>query len=359
MRDDEMSDQRSTDRIASEAADWVARLQSPDVSKGEVALFEEWRDRDDRHAQAFGRCLLTSYLTSKVTSQFVADEIEFVKQSSDARIPARKVRSLYNRHRTFALAASVAFSVSLCLGLLYVAGVRYEPLASIEQGDAVWLVFATSIGENRTIVLADSSRVTLGGQTRMEVALTNRSRTVRLSRGEAYFEVAKDSERKFLVQAGSATITAVGTAFNVLQYSERAVVTVTEGRVLVEPEAHLLGNLWQRGVRLNAGEQSTVGNAGIGDAVVIADLASILSWRSGRLSFRQRPLRDAVLDVNRYTPKPLVLAPSIGDITVTGTVSPSNIGGWIRSLERAFGLKAIEAPDRITLQSATVEQVGR
>ncbi len=95
--------------------------------------------------------------------------------------------------------------------------------------------FETEIGENRSVALADGSIISLGGDTRIEVAMSENVRAIELVRGEALFKVAKDSARPFKVRAGDATIIAVGTEFNVERDSDRAVVSVTEGRVVVKP----------------------------------------------------------------------------------------------------------------------------
>jgi transmembrane sensor len=111
-----------------------------------------------------------------------------------------------------------------------------------------------------------------------------------------------------------------------------------------------------RKVRLNAGEQTTATSSGVGTPIVVPDLPAVLSWPTGRLSFRGRLLREAVNDVNRYTTKPIVLAPDVGDIVVTGTLMINNVGSWVKSLERAFDLKATEEKDRIVLAASTANR---
>src|SRR6202034_2266527 len=106
-------------------------------------------------------------------------------------------------------------------------------------------VFETEIGENRRLTLADGSVISLGGNTRIEVAMSENVRAIELTKGEALFKVAKDAARPFKVRAGDATIIAVGTEFNVERDSDRAVVSVTEGRVEVKPFVGLLPVLLQ------------------------------------------------------------------------------------------------------------------
>jgi transmembrane sensor len=152
---------------------------------------------------------------------------------------------------------------------------------------------------------------------------------------------------------------AVGTAFDVRRDSDRAVVSVTEGRVLVEPAGDFLPvsvlrefkpNL--RTVRLDAGQQTTAGRAGIAEPSQVEDPAAATAWQSGRLAFHLQPLRYVLEAVNRYASKPIVLeGASLGGLVITGTVEPENIAGWVGSLERAFDLEAVEEDDRIVIRA--------
>jgi transmembrane sensor len=175
-------------------------------------------------------------------------------------------------------------------------------------------------------------------------------------KGEALFKVAKDSARPFKVRAGDATIIAVGTEFNVERDSDRAVVSVTEGRVVVKPvDGFLPVSLLKefrpklRSVHLNAGQQTTAGSAGIEEPTKMEDPAT--GWQIGHLAFRLQPLRYVLEDVNRYAHKPIVLqSESMGALVITGTVERENIGGWVKSLEHAFDLQATEEADQIVLR---------
>jgi transmembrane sensor len=215
------------------------------------------------------------------------------------------------------------------------------------------------VGETLSVTLREGSTISLGGDTRVEVELSRATRSIELKKGEALFTVAKDADRPFKVRVGEATIVAVGTVFNVQRNSDRVVVLVTEGRVLVEPTAHyvpvavLQSFVPQlRTVRLDAGQQAISGSAGIEEPTRVEDPGATLAWQTGRLAFRLQPLRYVLEDVNRYAPKPIVLEnPSLGALQITGTVERDNISGWIGSLERAFDLRATEEADRIVIRS--------
>jgi transmembrane sensor len=150
---------------------------------------------------------------------------------------------------------------------------------------------------------------------------------------------------------------AIGTEFNVERDSDRAVVSVTEGRVVVKPIVGLLPVILLhefkpklRSVRVSAGQQTTAGSTGIEEPTKMEDPAT--GWQIGHLAFRLQPLRYVLEDVNRYAHKPIVLeSESMGTLIITGTVERENIGGWVKSLERAFDLQATEEADQIVLRA--------
>ena len=307
--------------------------------------------KEDAHnAQAFARVEAVSSLMRDVPAPRDASARELARDSYDASIALKEWRTPPRRARLFAMAASVAL---LAGGLSFVLYLSAPGLRSDNAG----YVLTTPVGENRTVSLRDGSKIMLGGDTRIAIDLSENIRDIELSRGEALFTVARDPARPFRVRAGEATVVALGTEFNVRRGSDRAVVSVTEGQVLVEPAPSILPAAILREfkpklrpVHLNAGQQTMAGHAGIESATQIEDSAAATSWQSGQLAFRMEPLRYVVEDVNRYVPKPIILGDDrLGTLVITGMVTRENIDGWIQSLERTFSLHAVEESDRIVL----------
>jgi transmembrane sensor len=219
--------------------------------------------------------------------------------------------------------------------------------------------FETAVGQNAVLRLPDGSRVQLGGHTRLSVVMKPHLRQIDLLSGEACFQVAKDHTRPFLVRAGTATVTAVGTEFNIRRSDDRIVVSVLEGRVLVQPLAPVVPIAWiplSKAVGtpapVSAGQRTTVDRRGTESTEAVGDASSAVAWQEGHLAFEAEPLRYVVQDVNRYAEKPIVIADSrTGDLRVTGTVTEANIIGWVNSLQAAFGLHADIQSDRIVLRA--------
>lgn len=327
------------------AADWFVRLQSTEVSLEETLAWQAWIHENPANAEAFARIEEISHALCALPAPAAVPAALLARDRYDASIPIGDWKP-----RRAARWPWAALGVAASFGLIALVFAFWR--TPVETN-----AFETEIGENRSVTLGDGSIIALGGDTRIEVAMSEDVRAVELTRGEALFKVAKDSARPFKVRAGDATIIAVGTEFNVERDSDRAVVSVTEGRVVVKPVTGLLPvSLLQefkpklRSVHVSAGQQTTAGSAGIEEPTKMEDPAT--GWQIGHLAFRLQPLRYVLEDVNRYARKPIVLeTESMGTLVITGSVERENIGGWVKSLERAFDLQATEEANQIVLRA--------
>jgi transmembrane sensor len=342
----EWFDDAERDPIHETAADWFTRLQDPHLSLDDTLNWQSWIAADERHARAFHRIEETWQRFRGLPRPQLMTREELGADLYDGSVPIRDHADTFNRvpaQRTRFARRSVA---RLALAASFI--------AAVIGASAIWylnnsgVTFETAVGENRRIHLEDGSSVTLGGHTRVKVAFESHVRHLTLERGEALFTVAKDPSRPFSVRAGSALVTAVGTAFNVRRTDDRVVVAVVEGRVIVEPKKHAAT---QRPKPLNAGDSATIGGAGIESSQRLQDSATAIAWQTGRLAFEREPLRYVLDDVNRYAAKPIEMGDeSVGNLKITGTVLSDNIDGWVASLESAFELRVIDEGDRIVLK---------
>jgi transmembrane sensor len=180
--------------------------------------------------------------------------------------------------------------------------------ASLAAGFA-WLssgdTYRTMIGEIRRVPLADGSTVTINTASEIEVTLARDRREIRLASGEAWFQVAKDPRRPFVVQTGVVLVRAVGTAFSVRRLAEGANLLVSEGIVeawATDAEGHK--------VRVSAGQRAFIGDNGQIrlEPTSRAAIARALAWRTGSIALSGMTLGDAVADFNRYNRRKLMLA---------------------------------------------------
>jgi transmembrane sensor len=195
-------------------------------------------------------------------------------------------------------------------------------VAVLAVGLAGWLTlsadrtYATELGEQRTLRLADGSLVELNTDSRIAVAFSRRVRAVRVLRGEAYFTVAQDAKRPFRAFSDNAVVQAIGTQFSIYRSSDGTRVAVVEGRVQVapntpeasgsltsvgaaEPHSRASANL-PASAQLAAGEEANVASDGHLVKAALPDIQAAVSWRQRRLTFHNTPLATVIAEFRRY-----------------------------------------------------------
>ncbi len=220
--------------------------------------------------------------------------------------------------------------------------------------------YATPIGGIASVPLQDGSSVTLNTASEVRVELTPHERHIRLNKGEAFFEVAKDPNRPFIVQVGTKRVIAVGTKFSVRRDGDDVRVAVTEGKVEVtdtrgqqDPRSppSVGGSLHEGEVFLTPGNIASADNAGI---VVenrpLAEVVDNLSWRQGYLTFHETSLADAVAEFNRYNTHQIAVGdPKVAAIRISGTFRAVNYRAFIQVLDAGFAIHAETNQDTTTL----------
>jgi transmembrane sensor len=201
--------------------------------------------------------------------------------------------------------------------------------------------YATATAQLRTIELAEGSQLNLNGETEVSVRFDSRSRVIELARGEIAVRVAHE-KRPLRVLADGATITAVGTQFNVDRRENEIVVLVSEGVVEVAG-----GDL--QPVRVPAGNAVRVTAAGIVSAP--ADSAAT-AWGEGTVSTSGMSMRDLAHALSRYTEKDIIVSPAIADEVVSGRFSLAQPERTLRLLAGAYDLQLVENESSLILKPA-------
>jgi transmembrane sensor len=256
------------------AAAWAVR--HPLDAEERLAL-EAWLAENPRHA---GALLRAQAGLSVLGRALVTDAGDAKTYSVPAAAPSR---------RWFvAGAGSLAAAAVGIIGWSRFAGERIE----------------TARGEIRRLPLQDGSVATIDTSSELRIKLSAETRQIALQHGQAWFQVAKDRSRPFVVDAGIAQVRAVGTAFSVHREGGLVQVAVTEGRVAV----------WAKDASgtmsiLDAGEYATFrsGEASPVTGSAPAAIERSLAWRSGEISLENETLGNAVAQFNRYNRVRLVV----------------------------------------------------
>jgi transmembrane sensor len=241
---------------------------------------------------------------------------------------------------------------ALALAIATVAAASYSWLLSSPD------VLSTRRGERHYATLADGSQLELAPTSQVSVNYTREHRDAWLVRGQAFFMVAHDSSRPFIVHASGLTVTALGTAFDVRSSPHEVIVTVSEGHVNVSLDGGSSPRESRSAravVRAAAGEQVTFSKLTDRLNLVSVDLKVAESWRDGVLQFVAQPLQEVVEEVNQYSARPIVLSdPALGKLKFTGTVSQAHPDDWLHALEALFSVQVIDrGADGILIRPAT------
>jgi len=324
---------KSIDR---DAAEWAARLDSGALTPDEENTLQHWLGGDTRRFGALAR------------AQALMASAEIAEAIAPAR--PRLVPMLGRRSFLTAAAASLA-------GAFFV-------VSRTEYGEVHG--YASEMGEIRVIPLEDGSRITLNTNSAVSVEYRPHSRLVKLTRGEAYFEVAKNPDRPFIVSGPAAQARAVGTAYSVrLGEEDRMQVRVTSGRVAVEPppsviaESLRLSPIADNGAYLDANQQADVrvvrdghwrGQVQVSIRDVTPDrVERELMWREGLLSFEGQTLGEAIDEFSRYSRQKVVLQNGVAHERVSGLFSATDPTGFARAIAISLKLKTRKENDAIVI----------
>ncbi|MFC4313156.1 FecR family protein [Steroidobacter flavus] len=325
--------------VEAAAARWFVRLHDHPVSRDTEIEFDAWLDQAAEHREAYMRCELALAMTRGLTTEAeLQADIDVV-----AAIAAREAAA-QERSRRFREKRSIWLSAAATVLLMVATGAYFFTHRIDTQ------IYQTQVGEQRRVVLADHSTVTLNTDTVLTVKLSDKSRRIEMQRGEAFFSVAHDTSRPFEVIAAGGLVRAVGTEFGVEIKRDDVTVSVLEGAVVVLPKQsdpvsglpHLTANM----------AVSYRGGGAIG-AVQTADVRRITAWREGKLVFDQVPLADAIAEFNRYSPRKVqVGSVIIGSRPVSGVLQIGDMSSLRFLLQESLGLKLVDQGDTLLLQSA-------
>ena len=210
--------------------------------------------------------------------------------------------------------------------------------------------FTAARGESRHVALADGSRLVVNTASEVRVDFSRTERTVELARGEAFFDVAKDASRPFVVRSGDVLVRAIGTKFSVRRLASGTDVLVAEGRVHVARAASDTAKAPPKPIELASGHRARVPTGGEPVLLSSVDPARATAWTSGKVEFEEATLAEVIGEVNRYTAKEFVLEdPVLGEIRLTGRFHVGDIESVKFALSERFGIAAAEERHRIRL----------
>lgn len=317
------------DRREEEAALWAARCADVELGPEDRAALDSWLGRDPAH-----RVLLEQYLS--------------LSRHLDVQLPALAARGAVAAPWPLAPVRPSRRWLAPLLGAAAVAAAA----AAFWLGRSARSVLAldTAAAQRRTVTLADGSQVELNARTRLIVDRDGAVRRVRLQGGEAYFIVAKEHGRPFIVDTPAGTVRVTGTRFDVCSETLSGFeVTVAEGTVQVRPAGAPAGTPFI----LGAGDRfaDDAGRPRV-TRLSAAALGDALAWRDGQVVCDGTPLQEALARFAWYHGCAISVAPDAAKLQVVGRFSLDDLDGFLATIEQGLPVRVQTGPSGILVTRA-------
>lgn len=321
---------RSEQTTHEAAADWLQRLDNPDLAEEELQAWLEWFGGSDENRKAFEELQLLRRNFRAAPAELRAQARERLGLTSSAQVVAGENGRFSNKRSMhgWALAASIC-------AIAFMAAFWWSThQSSTDQ------TYSAPANQHRTVKLNDGSALVLAADAVVAVRYTPQRRELNVERGAAYFEVEHNPSRPFVVEVADVQVTAIGTAFNVRRERAQVIVTVTEGVVEIS------GNAGKSKSRLSVGKRAVLPLATIDPSSSANSDGASIQWQQGRADFVDAPLEEVLAFVNQYASMRVVIDdPRVADLTYSGTVLRAHLDEWMTSLPRVYNIRVVPLED--------------
>jgi transmembrane sensor len=313
------------DAVLEAAALWQARLRDAGSAGVTDAGFARWLAADELHPVAFAEM-------EQLWVRLEAPVLSLLKEEVGVAPPHTIGRLLPAIWRAGALAACLLLALSG--GYAWHAGMLDDLRAD----------YVTATGDQRSVTLDDGSQVILNTDSALAIALTPGRRIARLFRGEAWFSVAHDAARPFVVETPEGDVQVTGTQFNVRIADGQAIVSLVEGHVVLSA-----ADLRPARADLVAGQQAVMTMAGI-EAATGFDGSAVTAWQHGRIVFYRTPLQQVVDQLNRYRRGVVVIASDgLRDLQVSGSFDIKDPDQALAVIQNTLDVRLIRLTDYLVI----------
>ena len=318
--------------IANAAVDWLVRLQGETVTERDWLDFDAWLTASPAHAQAYDAVL--------AFDQRLDLDARFAEVEPVGAPLMSNVVLLRPARRAWVWSAGAAIAAAFVAGAVLLPG---SGLISHET------TYVTGVGERRTIALEDGSRIEMNAASRVSVRFERHARHVRLDDAQAFFDVAKDSSRPFLISAGDTQVRVVGTQFDVRHRDGQVAVNVQRGLVEVRP--HLAKDAESFRLRPGQGLSHREGQTDDAKLQAVA-VEEVAGWRQGRLIYRDQPLSQIAGDMNRLFPRPVKLGDAeAANMRLSGVLIVDEQDAMVDRLSHLLPVRTTTTKDSIVIRA--------
>lgn len=317
------ADRVPTRDIDFEACEWALRLAEGRLDASAREEFSAWLAQDARHRGALLRAQAGLCLLDEVRGE----------SGTGATVPVLPASATAQRPRRWQALTAGAIAASIA-GLLMAAALLSP------EGQ-----YGTSVGELRQISLEDGSLAVINTDSSVEVDLEPEYRAIELARGEAWFQVAKDRRRPFIVSVDRVHVQATGTAFSVRRLKDAVQVIVTEGSV----EAWNEDRPGDR-VAIAANHEATVPLTRHAVPETRPAREEALAWRQGEIVLNGMTVAEAAEEFNRYNRRKIIVRdPSARNLRIVSYFKTNQPELFAKTVASEIGIVVQEVDGNIVI----------
>ncbi len=294
-------------KILEEAAAWLTRLQSGEVTPAILEELEAWQNQSEAHRSAWAR------------AQAVLGDFE--------RVPPRLGRATLDRVKKGRRRVIRLLALALVAAPVGWAGYRRLPLREWQAE------YKTRKGEQKSFTLADGVRLDLNTASAVNTVFSADERRIVLLAGEIRITTGADPEaprRPLIVATAQGQIRPVGTRFSVRQLDGETRLAVFAGRV----ETTTAGG---QTLPVRAGEQTRFNRQAIQPVRPAVEDRAL--WERGMLLARAMPLGELIGELARYRRGVLRCDPAIANLRVSGAFPVYDTDTSLRLLQSSLPVK--------------------
>lgn len=279
-----------------------------------------------------GHEMYQAWMDEEIDDTSVSDKrMDKIKERVERFIKEEKTGG-FRFIRIIQIAAAVLLPVFIALsGYLY-----YEN----RQIAAEEMIVSTARGERASVTLPDGTTVALNSESRLGYfpkAYNKEERKISFN-GEGYFQVCKNQEAPFMIDAKGLQVKVLGTTFNLLarEHHKTAELALEKGSVCfsaTKSNKDVVLYPLQKAIL----DQST------GDILVIAenDIKNISVWRQGNMVFRNTELSEVIRIIeDNYDVTIKIIGKDCPTDSFTGTLPLTNLNEVLEVIEKSYHLKA-------------------
>lgn len=251
------------------------------------------------------------------------------------------------RKRTIMSKAKVLWGVAASIAILFISvslflhnRIYYNNSEEVSVG---YLSTTIGKGERKEIQLADGSNIYINSKSQLTYPehFEGGTREVILH-GEAFFDIAPDKKRPFVINTSDVKIKVLGTSFNVRNYetSNKLIVTVNTGKVMV-----MIG---ENMMHLSPDEQLLINKSTGEFEKSVVEASKYNQWSKGVLYFDHTPLTDVIETLNDWYNVDIQLTKEY-HILISGEHDNKSLEAVLESICFTGNLKLIKEGDTYTL----------